>query len=80
MSNLNNRVEKLEASSNGPQRFIVAWQSMDDDNLFKLNTTGEIVTESELDQLELEGVDLIKVLYVKNWRGSRANEVNNVKS
>lgn len=79
MSTLNNRVEKLEADDKGPQRFIVAWQQLDDENLFELNNTGELVTKSELDQLERNGEDLLKVIYTKDWRGQH-KEVNNVKS
>ena len=52
MANLDNRIIKLEAGSDGgPRRFVTAWQQMDDKNLFDLNT-GEVVTAEELGQLQ----------------------------
>ena len=47
MSNLDTRIIKLEARGEGPRRIVVAWQQ-DDENLFKLQDTGEVVTADEL--------------------------------
>jgi hypothetical protein len=53
MSNLNSRVGKLEAGSECGRRFVIAWQQHDNENLFNLYDTGETITESELEQLEV---------------------------
>ena len=47
---INKRIEILEAGKRAitPARFIVAIQQYDDENLFMLQHTGEVVTEAEL--------------------------------
>ena len=80
MSNLNNRVEKLEGSSKGPKRIVVAWQQQDNKNLYELGHTGKMLTESELHNLDLgDNALLIIVDYGKTWP-DQVKEVNNVKS
>jgi hypothetical protein len=72
--NLDNRITKIEASGKGPKRYVAAFQLQDDENLFKLQDTGEIATADELASLDLgENVVLFKVIEDKA-------EVNNVKS
>jgi len=63
MANLDTRIVKLEASGGGVKRYVAAFQLQDDENLFKINDTGEIMTADELARLDLgDNVILFKVI------------------
>ena len=68
MSNQSDRVMKLEIGNSPPARFIVAFQQYDNENLFMLQHTGEVVTEAELAGVDRggENVVLFKVIYDKD--------------
>jgi len=68
LKSINKRVEDLEAMHKGIEKFIVAYQDLEDKTLFRIE--GKEYREEELDHLgDQEDVTLLKVTYVDKLKG-----------